>query len=135
MLIKNNIKAFITGFLIGGILLISCSGTAKSVSKTITAVYNNIKIYVDGKLIEPKDANGNAIEPFIYNGTTYSSDNNKLYKMKTDGTNKTKVCDDVASYINVKSGWIYYFNESDMNDIYYGGKLYKIKIDGTERTN
>lgn len=30
-----------------------------------------IKIVVDGETIEPKDANGNPVEPIIYNGTTY----------------------------------------------------------------
>ncbi|MCX7923438.1 MAG: extracellular solute-binding protein [Clostridia bacterium] len=44
---------------------------AAPVSKTINAVYNNVKIYVDGNLIQPKDGKGNKIEPFVYNGTTY----------------------------------------------------------------
>jgi hypothetical protein len=39
--------------------------------KTISATYNNIKLYVDGTLITPKDAAGNVVNPFIYNGTTY----------------------------------------------------------------
>lgn len=42
-----------------------------SVEKTIKVLYNDVKIYVDGKLIQPKDANGNKVEPIIYNGTTY----------------------------------------------------------------
>lgn len=33
--------------------------------------YNNIKIYINEELIEPKDANGNVVEPFIIDGTTY----------------------------------------------------------------
>ncbi|MBE6682390.1 MAG: copper amine oxidase N-terminal domain-containing protein [Ruminococcaceae bacterium] len=37
----------------------------------IDVVYNDVKIVVDGKTIDPKDANGNPVEPFIYNGTTY----------------------------------------------------------------
>lgn len=44
---------------------------AKSGSETIEAFYNDIKIYVDGVKIEPKDADGKGVEPFIYNGTTY----------------------------------------------------------------
>lgn len=34
-------------------------------------MYENIKILIDGEEYTPKDANGNVIEPFIYNGTTY----------------------------------------------------------------
>lgn len=46
--------------------------TLKDVTYTnIVATYNNIKLYVDGTLITPKDAAGNIVNPFIYNGTTY----------------------------------------------------------------
>ncbi len=44
---------------------------AKNTTETIQALYKDIKIYVDGVKINPKDANGNTVEPFIYNGTTY----------------------------------------------------------------
>jgi hypothetical protein len=44
---------------------------AVSAEQAIKVVYNNIKLVIDGKQIDPKDANGKAVEPFIYNGTTY----------------------------------------------------------------
>ena len=44
---------------------------AKSISETTEIFYNNIKIYVDGDEIVPKDANRNTIEPFTTNATTY----------------------------------------------------------------
>lgn len=44
---------------------------AKSISETAEIFYNNIKIYIDGAEIVPKDANGNVTEPFTMNGTTY----------------------------------------------------------------
>ena len=37
----------------------------------VNASYSNIKIYVDGKAIDPKDVNGVRVEPFIISGTTY----------------------------------------------------------------
>lgn len=43
---------------------------AAGVAKTITA-YTGVKIYVDDVLQNPTDVNGNTVEPFIYNGTTY----------------------------------------------------------------
>lgn len=65
-------RHFVTG-LICGILLITFLGVAVAspIEKNITALYNNIKIYVDGNLVTPKDVNGKIVEPFIYEGTTY----------------------------------------------------------------
>lgn len=40
-------------------------------SKTAELWYNNIKIAINGAEISPKDANGNIVEPFIIDGTTY----------------------------------------------------------------
>jgi hypothetical protein len=54
-----------------------------------------------------------------------------LYREKTDGTNKQKLCDDELVYdkfVNISNGWIYYQNASDDD------KIYKIKLDGTQRT-
>ncbi len=52
----------------------------------------------------------------------------KIFKMRTDGTERTKLSDDKSSYMNIEGGWIYYSNSSDE------GKLYKMRTDGTERT-
>ncbi|MBU3191368.1 cell wall-binding repeat-containing protein [Clostridium bowmanii] len=51
-----------------------------------------------------------------------------IYKLKTDGTGKTKICSDDAREMMVMGDWIYYCNYSD------SGKLYKIKVDGSSRT-
>ncbi len=61
------------GFIIGILVCFLLTGVifAKTGTETIQALYNNIKIYVDGIKIDPKDATGKAVEPFIYNGTTY----------------------------------------------------------------
>lgn len=62
---------------------------------------------------------------FIY----YSNiaDGSKLYKSKLDGSDETKLSDDIPNYINVVGDWIYYSNVKD------GFKIHKIKKDGTER--
>lgn len=39
--------------------------------RTATLNYDSIKIVLDGKEIVPTDANGNTLEPFIIDGTTY----------------------------------------------------------------
>lgn len=70
MINKDKIKGFLAGVSMAVVL---CSTTvfADSISKTVTAVYNNIKIMIDGEEITPKDVNGNVVEPFIIDGTTY----------------------------------------------------------------
>ena len=53
------------------ILALSVTVFAKTISEQAEIFYNNIKIYIDGAEIVPKDANGNVVEPFTMNGTTY----------------------------------------------------------------
>lgn len=67
---KNELKGFVFG-LIAASIAAGGIAYAKTGSEIIEAAYNNIKVYVDGILIDPKDPNGNTVEPFIYNGTTY----------------------------------------------------------------
>jgi hypothetical protein len=55
-------------------------------------------------------------------------DGMKLYKIKKDGTEKTKLCDDRVSWINVIGHSLYYRNES------HNSMLYSININGTKRT-
>jgi len=64
-------KTFIIGMIFGLLISLSLPTFAASVVKQIEAYYNNIKIVVNGNVITPKDPNGNIVEPFIYNGTTY----------------------------------------------------------------
>lgn len=67
---KERFQGIITGILISAL---SAGGVAiaKSSIENIEVTYDNIKIYMDGELVEPKDANGQTVEPFIYDGTTY----------------------------------------------------------------
>lgn len=64
------------------------------------------------------------------NGWIYYSNSNdgyKLYKQKTDGTQRTKLTDHQSSQINVIGGWVYYRISE------YAG-MQKVRIDGTENT-
>ncbi len=67
---RKRLQGLIAGVLVGAMLT---SGVvfAKSGTEIIEALYKDIKIYVDGEKITPKDATGKTVEPFIYNGTTY----------------------------------------------------------------
>ena len=53
------------------ILGLALSVSASSGSKTAELFFCNIKIMMNGQEITPKDANGNTVEPFIIDGTTY----------------------------------------------------------------
>lgn len=55
------------------------------------------------------------------------SDDNKIYKMRTNGTKKTKLSEDQSYTINIAGDWIYYQNMSD------DGKPYKMRPHGSER--
>ena len=67
---KKRLQGLIAGVLIGA-MLTSGIVFAKQASETINVIYDNIKILIDGKEYQPTDANGDVVEPFIYNGTTY----------------------------------------------------------------
>ena len=71
---KCETKAKIKGIVAGSLataLLVGGGVFAAQRSEMIEVFYDDIEIVVDGQKIEPKDANGNAVQPFIYNGTTY----------------------------------------------------------------
>ena len=71
---KNKLKGLLIGLLVGvifGASLTSAFAASTAIQKTLH--YNNIKITVDSKEVKPTDANGNYVEPFIIDGTTYLS--------------------------------------------------------------
>lgn len=58
-----------------------------------------------------------------------------IYKIKKDGSEKIKLCDDTTSSLNIVGDWIYYIKKADSpsaDNTDLG--LYKIKTDGTNRT-
>ena len=69
---SKKIGVLIVGVILGVILTtMIIQVSALTGSRNVTVSYNNIKINIDGKEIAPKDANGNTVEPFNYNGTVY----------------------------------------------------------------
>ena len=85
------------GFLLGMLVMAFMMGLlipagAASTKKTIT-VTTGVPIYVDGVEMKPTDANGNPVETFLYNGTTYvplRAVSQFLGKaVKWDGTNRS----------------------------------------------
>lgn len=65
-------KGFLSGIIFTlTIMILAGTVFAAMEDKSITVHYDNIKILLNGKEIETKDANGNDVEPFSYNGTIY----------------------------------------------------------------
>jgi multiple sugar transport system substrate-binding protein len=71
MKFSEKAKFFLAGMITTAIIATSITAYTMSMRKTITVDYKDIKIVVDGKLIDPRDGNGRKVEPFIYEGTTY----------------------------------------------------------------
>lgn len=69
-MMKKRLQGVIAGLLIGT-LLTGGVVFGKQGAETMNVIYDNIKILIDGKEYIPTDVNGNVVEPFIYNGTTY----------------------------------------------------------------
>lgn len=69
---KHNWKSFISGCLVTAVAVGLIGTAAATVGRQTVAVdYNNIKVTLDGQQVALVDANGNAVEPFAINGTTY----------------------------------------------------------------
>jgi hypothetical protein len=69
---RDKQKGFITGFIAAALLFGAAVTTFASVGTyPLTASFASIRIFVDGKQIDPRDAGGTSVEPFIINGTTY----------------------------------------------------------------
>lgn len=67
---KHNVKGFASGF-VTALLIVCLAGTALAYQKQATLNYTGVKIVLDGETVTPTNAQGNAVEPFIMDGTTY----------------------------------------------------------------
>ena len=88
-------KSFVCGFL--SCALVMALGTTALAASTKTAElwFNDIKLMVNGEIVEVTDSTGAKTEPFIINGTTYLPVGNVAkmvgYNVKWDGANNTVI--------------------------------------------
>jgi hypothetical protein len=68
---RKTLLVFVAGMLAMLAISISFTPAFAAALRDIKVTVGDVKIYVDGKIQVPKDANGNTVEPLIYNGTTY----------------------------------------------------------------
>jgi hypothetical protein len=72
MITKDKVKGFVMGAVSTSLILAATSAVfAEPVSKQITAVYNGVKLVVNGSQVTPRDSDNNIVEPFISEGSTY----------------------------------------------------------------
>ncbi|MDR1689438.1 MAG: NPCBM/NEW2 domain-containing protein [Clostridiales bacterium] len=95
---KNGKKHFILGFATCLLLFaLITSVLAAPITKTIEAIYNGIKISIDGKEVIPKDPKGNVIEPFSYNGLIYAP-----IELIAESLGKEAIWDEKTSTLQLK---------------------------------
>lgn len=85
-------------------------------------------VYIMQDITEEKISGDKADSINAYKGWIYyfnPNDGDKLYKMRADGTAKTRLNSQASYNINIIGNWIYYRSD---------GKLFKIKTDGTGKS-
>jgi hypothetical protein len=72
----------------------------------------------------------------FYEKRTQDQSKGWIYRIRTDGTDNTKVTDFYISTFNISGGWIYFYGvDWDYNNGNPSqGGLYKMRLDGTEKT-
>jgi hypothetical protein len=69
---RDKLKGFSAGFIVAALLFGAAATAFASVGTyPLMASFADIRIFIDGKQMDPKDAGGASAEPFIINGTTY----------------------------------------------------------------
>ena len=67
----NNMRSFFLGVLTTLLVVgMTAPALAATVNKTIE-VRSGVRVFIDDQELIPKDVNGNQVEVFLYNGTTY----------------------------------------------------------------
>ena len=69
---RRNFNGFFSGMLTM-LLIVAMVGSASATTGKVTKEieYKNIAVSLDGKKLDLKDTKGNAVEPFMFNGTNY----------------------------------------------------------------
>lgn len=68
---KRQWKGFISGMLVSTMLLSLVASAYATYQRQATLDYTGINITLNGQTVTPTDANGNPVEPFAIDGTTY----------------------------------------------------------------
>ena len=130
---KNNRMYKLLPFILLVFLFSSCTAPSKTVQTTVQTPENTdiTAVEEDRRMGNTNSNILNGGHSVLHDGWIYFmnfTDNNFLYRIKTDGTGESRVVDDTAYGLNTDNNWLYYCNGNE------NGKVYKIMPDGTERT-
>ena len=67
---KFSVKSFVAGALIMAIIL-SAGVAVAATERNISVIFRDIRLVVNGETITPRDVQGNIVEPFIWQGSTF----------------------------------------------------------------
>ena len=95
----KRVKDMILGSLVTLLMLSLTITVFASINRGITVTYADIKLNINGSIITPKDAAGNTVEPFIYNGTTYLP-----VRAVADALNSTVTWDQMTKTVTIIGG-------------------------------
>lgn len=133
---KHRLHDIVLGMLLMALVMGLAIPALAATVKTIEANYMDIKLVVDGVPITPKDANGKAVEPFVFEGTTYlpvRAVGEALGKdVKWDGATKTVYIGEIPGKINYlvdvcppyETAKYKEYHSTDGNFFQMGGKNY-----------
>ncbi len=68
---KQKFAYFFSGLLCAALVASMVSPTFAALAQKTIKVFTGVNIYIDDQKLDPRDANGNPVEVFVYNGTTY----------------------------------------------------------------
>lgn len=68
---KKQWKGFLAGLLVAMLASSVVTPALGALAAKTIQVYTGVDVYVNDVKVDPKDANGNPVEVFVYNGTTY----------------------------------------------------------------
>jgi hypothetical protein len=134
---KLSFKLIVAGVVIGSAITSSVNVFAYDGTQDIQATFKNIKVYIDGAELTPKDASGNTLEPFIYNGSTYlpiravaeavgkevsyDANTNSVYLGDSNTVTKSQAN---GAYLEPYAGDEYRFEDENMGGVKYSNVLH-----------
>lgn len=68
---KGKMRYFIAGMLAALVLTTIVTPALAAGASRLMEVWGGVTIYIDDQKLDPRDVNGNPIDPFVSNGTTY----------------------------------------------------------------
>ena len=89
----HTVRTFLAGVL-AALLLVGMVPPALAAAGMNITIYPGISVYMDDQKLEPKDANGNPVMVFTYNGTTYclSGPSARPWASRCSGTARPRAC-------------------------------------------